>query len=452
MGQGCNGTCKSNERCIDGKCVPTNDGTGNVCAVSSQCGSNKKCVDGYCVDRNATGNTGGDGCGGTCKPDETCKEGTCVKQGDGTCPGGCGDKAVCREGVCVPVNPVEEDPPEEEDGTTPFDSDGDGQSDIYQKWANETDRAAAYRLYLAQSLGIDLGAIDSDYNDWLEGQFDRYDMLYRQAIGANFRDNAGTVVDEEDVEDEVDDGNGGKRTRRRRRRRRQDGSVTEVELDENGNPVGEEVTIKPPVNPDYMKFLGDHVTADEIGKQGNRYQDFWANRNQRTYYLNQLQGRGLDTGGYGTQNEYQQWLTGEAFRPYEEGFQQARNTDPNLQFRAYLSRQLGGADLTQEGDTYQDYWGDRNQAAKFTNWARAQGYGQIDNAHNPFTSYIQGEGGMGKLQRAWNQDTGGSTWNDFLKTQDPSQFVNNFLRAGRSKQGKAGNAFGAGPGRWSTFG
>lgn len=328
----------------------------------------------------------------------------------------------------------------------------DDRNIMYDEWANQTDREAAYFRYLRNYLNIDFNGVDSDYTDWIRSQYQTMDEDWRVATGNSYA--LWNPGDSLAADEEVVVGSDGQKRKRKKRKKNADGTDAPLEPVEGGfDTDGDGVPdTKLPAPPDFWEYLANNLTNERFGTQSEGYQNFWANRNQRAHYLNQLGAYGYDTGGNGTQNEYQQWLTGEAFRPYEEGFQRARQADPNLQFRAYLGGQLGGADLGVEGDTYQDYWGDRNQAAKFTNWARSQGLGQIDNAHNPFTAYVQGEGGMGKLQRAWNQDTGGSTWNDFLKTQDPSKFANDFLRAGRSKQGKAGNAFGSGPGRWSTFG
>lgn len=323
---------------------------------------------------------------------------------------------------------------------------------VYDEWANDQDREAAYFRYLRNYLNIDPNGVDSDYTDWIRSQYQTMDEDWRIATGNSYAlwnpDEA--VGDDE----EIVVGSDGKK-----RRRKKKGADTAGEtggegltgpgaFDSDNDGVND---ARMPIPPDYWEYLAKNLTAERFGPQANRYQDFWANRNQQQAYQNAMVQRGYDIGGT-TRTGYQEWLANDAFRPYEEGFARSRQSNPNLQFRAYLNDVLGATDMSEQGDTYQDWWGDRNQAAKFTNWVRGNGFGQIDNARNPFTAYVQGEGGMGQMQRKWNQGSGGSTWNDFLKDQDPNQFVQGFMRAGRRQQGRSSGAFGAGPGRWSTFG
>lgn len=314
----------------------------------------------------------------------------------------------------------------------------------FDEWANQTDREAAFRRHLMGRLGIDTALIDSDYEKWLSDQFQTYDELYRVSIGDSYAKYGGQQLADNE---EIVVGSDGQRYVRKKGGGGKDYAVADLNRDGQVNDADI------PQTPDYWDWMARYVTADRVGTNSDPYKDWWANRNQDAYFLNSLGSYGYDPGGEGqTRNEYQQWLATEAFRPFAEGYTQAAQSDPNLQFRRYLESSMAGADLSQEGDAYQDYWGDRNQAEKFTNWARSQGIGQIDDASNPYTRFLQGEGGMGKLQRAWNQNAGGMTWNDFLKDQDITRFQSDFMKSSRTSKGRAGGAFGSGPGRWSTFG
>lgn len=375
---------------------------------------------------------------------------------------------VIEEWVTDPIpEPVEPTPEPEPDPDEYTDEDGDGLDDDYNtdigtdnpaplpdtmpenyyfdEWANQTDREAAYRRHLMGRLGIDTSLVDSDYAKWLSDQFQSYDELYRVSIGDSYAKYGGQQLG---AEEEIVVGSDGERyVRKKGAGDKSQFAVADLNRD------GEVNDADIPQTPDYWDWMNKYVTADRVGTNSDPYKDWWANRNQDAYFLNSLGSYGYDPGGEGqTRNEYQQWLSSEAFRPFAEGYTQAAQSDPNLQFRKYLESNMAGADLGQEGDAYQDYWGDRNQSEKFTNWARSQGVGQIDDASNPYTRFLQGEGGMGKLQRTWNQNAGGMTWNDFLKDQDVTRFQSDFMKSSRTSKGRAGSTFGSGPGRWSTFG
>lgn len=117
-GGNCGGRCKNSERCVNGECVPKNDGTGNVCQNDNQCGQNKRCIGGYCVDKGSTGpvapppSTGRPptgappperspgGGGGTPPPANVCS----AANPQGECPPG----QLCDNGSCrsLPANNI----------------------------------------------------------------------------------------------------------------------------------------------------------------------------------------------------------------------------------------------------------------------------------------------------------------------------------------------------------
>lgn len=107
-GGGCNGRCKNSERCVNGQCVPKNDGTGNVCQNDNQCGSNKRCVGGYCVDKGGGGGGVGGPCAGvTCPAGTTCQPHSlgghaCVPNGGGGTTDPCAGVTCPPGSSCMP--------------------------------------------------------------------------------------------------------------------------------------------------------------------------------------------------------------------------------------------------------------------------------------------------------------------------------------------------------------
>ena len=78
-------TCLTDERCVDGSCLPTACG-GQTCAEGTAC-VEEACIDTRCI-------------GVTCDDDARCVNGVCVRDGCGDA-GVCGAGLVCAAGQCV---------------------------------------------------------------------------------------------------------------------------------------------------------------------------------------------------------------------------------------------------------------------------------------------------------------------------------------------------------------
>jgi hypothetical protein len=205
----------------------------------------------------------------------------------------------------------------------------------FDTWSNEQ-REAAWNKYLTENLGLDPLGGDTDYQQWLGGQYDTYDQQFQVAQGQR--------------KSELD------RQEKRELDRYQQWEERAQKRRDNGKKVkGKNPFDKPTggAGLDYWDWLKGNVKGNALGQKNDPYQNWWSERNQGQAFTNRLTNKGFTTAG-DSSNPFARWLNSSVLGDLQKQYGQQTGTGSFNQFLkkqdfSGLGNQFKGLSAGQQG-------------------------------------------------------------------------------------------------------